>query len=512
MIVDHPNYAGMPCTRDDSGKIDWTIPSNRSKGSKNWNGNTLRRDWWRQQAIGLGIALQGNWLSKTARRLHPTGEKPCQICGRLMTLSYAYPTRATAARLNAHLAPESAIDPLAFLTIDEIVDQLFEADPDEAIRALRSSIPELAGAATLADVKGACQAMVRDESRRLSPGSMSNAPDRLDGFHTYNLCCRGGQDTGRTAANLGSYGVDRRAYEQWCEGDWAAADTLMHLAGRGVCHQPNCQSGGAEVQLTADHVGPISLGFRHTPRFVVACRTCNSGKGNRMRLSDITTLLRWELETGESQVSWQARCLWDQLKTEVADDDAALRLSRLMRINQHHYLSVLGTAAYRGAGDALVTYLDLDCAANRYEFEGLDTTTLEYDQMVASARQDGYARSKRARALRIAFDALRQYSTHDARNIHSVPEAETLPTTASINRRINDLLLVASPFRSALNAALDGTGEGRDEDLARLLDHVVDEPYELAMARRDLAEAISAHMDEICRVLVARFRAGTHMR
>jgi len=54
------------------------------------------------------------------------------------------------------------------------------------------------------------------------------------------------------------------------------------------------------------------------------------------------------------------------------------------------------------------------------------------------------------------FRCSRQYSTHDARNIHSVPEAETLPTTASINRRINDLLLVASPFRSALNAAWTG--------------------------------------------------------
>ena len=41
--------------------------------------------------------------------------------------------------------------------------------------------------------------VVRAELRgRLSPGAMSNPPDRLDGFHTYNLCCRSKQDTGRS--------------------------------------------------------------------------------------------------------------------------------------------------------------------------------------------------------------------------------------------------------------------------------------------------------------------------
>jgi hypothetical protein len=49
-IVEHPNYSGMPCTTDKDGKIDWTIPSNRKRGSKNWEGNTLRRAWWEHEA------------------------------------------------------------------------------------------------------------------------------------------------------------------------------------------------------------------------------------------------------------------------------------------------------------------------------------------------------------------------------------------------------------------------------------------------------------------------------
>ena len=40
---------------------------------------------------------------------------------------------------------------------------------------------------------------------RLSPGVMCNPPDRFDGFHTYNACCRSKEDTGRHKENLATY-------------------------------------------------------------------------------------------------------------------------------------------------------------------------------------------------------------------------------------------------------------------------------------------------------------------
>jgi Type II restriction endonuclease (RE_Alw26IDE) len=72
---------------------------------------------------------------------------------------------------------------------------------------------------------------------------------------------------------------------------------------------------------------------------------CNSGKGNRMSFADVQTLVAWEMASGESEASWQAQELWNAIKTTVRDDADALRLSRLMRINQHHYLSVLSLVA-----------------------------------------------------------------------------------------------------------------------------------------------------------------------
>ena len=54
----------------------------------------------------------------------------------------------------------------------------------------------------------------------LSPGVMSNSPDRFDGFHSDGACCRSQSDKGRHKSNLQRYGQDRRVYENWADGDW----------------------------------------------------------------------------------------------------------------------------------------------------------------------------------------------------------------------------------------------------------------------------------------------------
>ena len=248
-IVDHPNYAGMPYARDEQGKIDWIIPSNRPKGSKNWDGNERRRDWWRQQAERLGIPQEGTWPSKVARQIHPFGEKPCQVCGRIMKLAYTYPKATTLGRLNARLNAESQIEPEQYQSIQQIATALWERDPAQARAVLGAVFRELVGAEDLKEVLARLDLITAGEDGRFSPGAMANPPDRLDGFHTYNRCCRPSQDTGRFIDNLRTYGVDRRAYIQWCEGDWAAADALMKRVGRGVCPRPNCQSGGGVVKF-----------------------------------------------------------------------------------------------------------------------------------------------------------------------------------------------------------------------------------------------------------------------
>ena len=62
------------------------------------------------------------------------------------------------------------------------------------------------------DVQELVQCLI-EESRSglikvLGPGAMSNFPDRFDGFHSYNRCCRSTEDTGRSVENLKSYTKD----------------------------------------------------------------------------------------------------------------------------------------------------------------------------------------------------------------------------------------------------------------------------------------------------------------
>jgi 5-methylcytosine-specific restriction endonuclease McrA len=306
--------------------------------------------------------------------------------------------------------------------------------------------------------------LVSTESRKLSPGAMSNPPDRLDGFHTYNLCCRKTQDRGRFKDNLKTYGVDRRAIEHWSEGDWVAADLLMRLVGTGKC--PQC---GEVRQLTADHVGPISLGFRHTPYFEAVCGPCNSAKNNRMRKADVKRLLSLEA-VGTEVTSWQAERIWDLVKFRVKDDPGALRLSKLMNVNQHQFLRLL-LRARADAPDALLQFLSPQFAGERVEFIGLDSQTLEYERIEHRPRQATYAYSKAARLVRIAFEALDDYATKPKRNVQTIPQdllaAEDERVDATIARAGSD----ASLWRAPLTAALDirEPANVRDNRLTELL-------------------------------------------
>jgi Alw26I/Eco31I/Esp3I family type II restriction endonuclease len=453
-LVDEPAYAGMPCTRDDEGKLDWIIPTNRTPGSKNWDGNVRRRAWWEARARSLGMPVEGKWISQVAKRIHPWGWKPCQTCGRWMRLSYSYPTTRTVTVLNRWLPDGEQLDVADYLDVYEVAEHLVSVlGQATAVEALCAALPELAGAApgSLAELRDELEErVVRAEPRgRLSPGAMSNAPDRLDGFHTYNLCCRGKQDTGRSTDNLKTYGVDRRAFEHWSEGDWEAANLLMSFVGEGTC--PRC---GEYRQLTADHIGPISLGFRHTPFFEAVCGSCNSAKNNRMSLRDIEQLIALEREGG-TVVSWHADALWNATKGRVHDDAGALRLSKLLNVNQHEFFRLLLRARAAGMPDVLIQFLSPDYAEERVEFVGLDPATLRYESIVRRPRQATYSRSKASRLVRIAFEALDDYGLKQRRNVQAIPPELLASEKELVEKTLRTAVADVSRWREPLLEALD---------------------------------------------------------
>jgi len=315
----------MPFLYKDNGEIRWIVARSSEKG-------LARLKWWGKKREELGISKDGAWISKTAKTIHPTGEKPCQICGKVMKLDYVYPNK-----------------------------------------------------------RGG-----------LSPGAMSNAPDRLDGFHSYNLCCRSEHDTGRHKSNLARYGEDRRAYENWAEGDWKAASWLMK----------EFQKHG----VSPDHLGPISLGFRHIPKFRPLSRAANSARNNRMTLNDVKFLI--EDEKKEDIVSKHSKYIWDLLKNKVVDDAGALQLSKLMRENMHCVLSIFSFLAVKKYRNFLIkNFLHPEYADYSIKFEEFDPKTGSYKKIVKIKGSKKQYKNNAKRYIRISFESLEQYSQKKNRNL-----------------------------------------------------------------------------------------------
>lgn len=330
---------------------------------------------------------------------------------------------------------------------------------------------------------------VPSEPSLLSPGAMSNAPDRLDGFHSFNRCCRGEADTGRHTTNMKTYTTDRRVFEYWSEGNWIAADRMMGIVRARFADHPSAD--GGEGPPTADHIGPLSLGFTHRPEFRLLSRSANSAKNNRMTHWDVEYLRGRERE-GAKVVSWYAGPVWESLRDAVTDEETALRLSKVMRDNQRQAISFLGVIRERGFATFLASLLELEYAGFVVDFEDLviDDFVTKPGALLSRDRKTKYAAEQKARRLRIGFEALRS----------SVGKA---------NRRF--LPIMTPPVFEALRSALDVLGASRDEirSLDRAILSILDRP-----ATRACEEALRAACAMIPRVdQVEEFgRAKNHLQ
>lgn len=456
-IASHPTYESMPYRFRADGSIRWVVTRKSEIGQ-------ARLIWWEQQAKHRQIPTSGKWRARTARELHPTRVKPCQVCGRELRLDYVYPTKPATRELLKIARGSLDETSVRFNPIGETIRSLADHLGVQAFEELARifKIPD----SVKREVNAFAQFIVQECQSQLSPGAMSNCPDRFDGFHTYNLCCRELEDTGRHKENLSRYGEDRRAYEHWADGDWKVASHLMKRTREG-----SCSVCGQWRRLTADHIGPISLGFAHRPRFRTLCRSCNSARNNRMSYADVRQLLADEAN-GDDVVSWHARPLWNKLKHHVHNDADAERLSRVMRWNHHIVLEMLYAIAHAGYRDFLYTFLNPEFAFQQdIEFVHLNEDTLQYSYVRTRPGTRQEHLNNAARYVRIAFESLEEYHTKENRN-WSVPEF--------VEQRISALLRILSRW------------SGHDPALRQLLNHAF--------------EPGCTDSDKVLRAVVARWK------
>jgi Alw26I/Eco31I/Esp3I family type II restriction endonuclease len=420
-----------------------------------------------------------------------------------MDIRYAYPSSTLLRRLE-RLDESFPVDPSEHIT--SLVARLVERFGDRVFAILPAllSIPSVKVPTLPPKLQDWLtwieENYMSQEPKTLSPGVMSNAPDRLDGFHSFNLCCRSKTDPGRSKENLQSYTTDRRVFEYWVGGDWVAADRLMGLIRSDKQLKGEACVNGHSGPCSADHIGPISLGFAHRPEFQLLCKTCNSAKNNRMSVKDVRHLIAAEAK-GEQVPSWYCKALWDWRKGSVVDEEMALRLSKLLRDNRHTLMRVLERIAYAGHFTFLATFLGLDCAKHDVEFVKLrvENHLTRFDEMIYSPRTTKYAVEQQARRLRVAFDALRDYVGKENRNAFVISTDRTekeirnaiceLEASASgikeLDEKLRDVLSAEVPSDEGLRDAVVKVPSARNE------------PAEFARARAALQRAMDLVAEEL---------------
>lgn len=400
MIVGHRNYRGLSITRKNDGSLSWVTTGNSEMGKQ-------RKAWAENKAQDLGYPIQPGVYASVMREIHPDKIHVCQICGSRMSIYYYYPSVHFLSALHRQFGMEfSECD-----HIGDIWDTLLEAGNPEAdlIRFFREkfgldrTIPN-----TKFDILNACEYLCRVEGKRLlSPGAMSDFPDRFDGFHTYNRCCRAEQDTGRSKENLKSYTKDRRAFEYWSDGNIHAANMFMgsdFFAGR-----------------SADHIGAISLGFVHDPRYLRPMSGGdNSTKRDRLLPEDIDEILDVERRTGVYPMSWYSARIWEYIKANYQQHPELVPITfrELLKQNMANFMFVL-YSILESCGEAGEDFLLETLIRPKYEFFAHTYEFNASGEIIMQTARHFTERSSNEveRFTRIAFQSVYDYNDKDNRHI-----------------------------------------------------------------------------------------------
>ena len=393
LIVKHSNYSGLYFERGNDGNVKWVITGKSVNGKK-------RREWWDNQCKIHNIKIEAGCYAKIALKIHPTKLHTCQICGSELSIEYVYPNKRTLKSIEKNF--DKSIKPFD-KDIFDIIDALVKTTDD--IEKMKSVL-KIDKSLNLSKekLKEYIRQNIVDTYTKgsLSPGVMSNSPDRFDGYHSDGACCRHKSDKGRHKSNLQRYGQDRRVYENWADGDWKMADRLM--------------SEFRKSGVSADHIGPISLGFCHRPKFNPLSKEENSAKNNRMSLEDVKELL--QDEKTEQIVSWHSQFIWDELKNKVKTDKDAIKLSDLMRKNLHHVLIIFSMIDEKGYKSFLEGFLNPKYSYFDYKFEGFDPKTGRYKKMISKKLTGKNQKNNTKRYYRVAFEKLQEYKEIDNRKVN----------------------------------------------------------------------------------------------
>lgn len=403
-IVNHPNYSGLSIKKKNNGEYKWLELANTEIGKE-------RIKWCLNKAyylkfIGDISQYYPGLYADVMLEIHPTKRKVCQICGSEMSLYYHYPSKNFLKSLNNTFN--------SHYTICDHISLIWEDLRNNGIDSIKLAnfFIEKGGleldpqTAKKDEIINKLEYVSRKENKKcLSPGAMSNFPDRFDGFHSYNRCCREEQDLGRSQDNLKTYTKDRRAYEYWSDGNIHAANQFM---------------GSSFFNgISADHIGPISLGFIHDPLYLQQMPSGeNSSKRDRLLVIDIENIIRIQDKTSKCPISWYSVRLWGYIRNNYKNksDQTILLYRDMLKQNVSNFMyilySILDLCPNNGEKFLIQAYIEpkRDCFSYTYEFNNLGEIIDKKPRHFTGRNQDEFDRYKR-----IALESVFEYNQKDNR-------------------------------------------------------------------------------------------------
>ena len=418
-ITHHPNYEGLPILKKSDGSYSWIAPAKSIIG-------TQRIEWAKKKMKELNIPENDNSpYSKLMFEIHPTKEKVCQICGKSMSLYYIYINSSFAKSIKKKFNYNADTTQDLFKVCADLLS-LGHTEAEVRLFLLNSFKLPVTCKDSIEDIIKKCEELCRNcNCKKLGPGAMSNFPDRFDGFHTYNRCCRTKEDSGRSPENLRTYGKDRRAYEYWSDGNIYAANLFMHSK--------------YFLGTSADHVGPISLGFVHDSHYLRPLSTGeNSSKRDKLSLEDIQTIISIEKSTDVPAMSWFSSKIWDDLKKNYISHEYTIPIYReILKQNMSNFMFVLWyiqNNCKKNGKEFLINsflkpkfnYFDYD-----YFFDNLGNIVLKKNRHKTDSSKD-----ELNRYVRIAFESINDFNNKENRNIKNNLDEEDLVLLSDICKKI----------------------------------------------------------------------------
>lgn len=403
-IINHPNYQGLPIQQKTDGSYAWIATAKSKIGQQ-------RIEWCIDKAQELGFIINQEiypgMYADVMLEIHPTKWKVCQICGSEMSLYYHYPSAKFLKALNKNYGTNFSVCDHISDIWDEIINRGVCENDIAAFLISKGNLKLDAQTSDKYTIIDALERVCRKgEKQCLGPGAMSNFPDRYDGFHTYNRCCRSSQDKGRSKDNLKSYTKDRRAYEYWSDGNIHAANQFM----------------GSHFfkGISADHIGPISLGFVHDPHYLQPMPGGdNSAKRNRLQITDIESILEIEQKTGVYPMSWYSSLIWEFIKENYASapDEVPTIYRDALKQNMANFMFILLTILEdcpKNGEDFLISAF----LAPNYDYFKYSYTFNQKGEILTQTARHSTDRNQYEmdRYKRIAIEAVYDYSKKDNRN------------------------------------------------------------------------------------------------